>query len=294
MLLTVMSLLSAIALLQGCAEQDARPSESVTLTPKEMEELTPNDSKDTAQKDATSNGKDAGDKDADGKDADGKDAGGKATSSLPDLSNPEDRDAINTFLSGFSEIGLDWDTKLSGRFSRSAADAQKMAAFAVTWYLLNEGAGRDASAFQRHVNKEDYGDKYVPVSKLNAVLERLLGIKYESWEDLEKDKRPYRFDGSNVFWKGKTRPLRYGPAIAMSTSESDDGFLHVNFYAYYILDKDTHFSKIKDSLDIYSMRVLNSIMHVDKPNARGEAVLECERADDGWTFHLVSYEASMN
>ena len=144
------------------------------------------------------------------------------------------------------------------------------------------------------MGKENYGDKYVPASKLDEVIEQLLGMEYESWEDLEKDKRPYRFDGTNVYWKGKTLPLRYGPAIARSTSESDDGYLHVNFYAYYLLDKDTHFSQIRDSLDIYNMRVLNTIMHVDKPNARGEAVLECEGADDGWTFHLVSYEVSIN
>ncbi len=277
--LAAVSLLVAFALLQGCAEQDAGSSKSATLTPREMRELTPNGSKDTTQRDVTPSD---------------KDAGGKAASDLPDLSNPEDRDAINAFLSGFSQVGLDWDTKLSGRFDRSTADAQRMAALSVTWYLLNEGEATDVSASQRRVGKENYGDKYVPASKLNEVIERLLGITYELWEDLEKDKRPYRFDGTNVYWQGKTPPLRYGPAIARSTSESDDGYLHVNFYAYYLLDKDTHFSQIKDSLDIYTMRVLNSIMHVDKPNARGEAVLECERAGDGWTFHLVSYEASIN
>lgn len=209
---------------------------------------------------------------------------------VPSMESSEDRLALDQFISTFTEAGLGATESSGYSFDVTDADAQAWATLTTACYMVDGGkANPTTSAMKRQTNYEVYGDSYVDASVLDQVAKALCGVTCKDWSELETEKKPFRYANGAVYMPQGYTFVLYGPAVVSSATAQEDGTLRVLFSAYFYPDSQTHFLMFDTSDEtLYKTCILNRMLHVDGPNASGEATLACERTDEGWDLKLQS------
>ena len=204
----------------------------------------------------------------------------QAWSSIPQLSDTSDYQALNLFLSNFSESYLCGYG--SRTFNASHSSSFERAQLAFTNYAQNGGA----------VEYVDYGmyNVRVPVSKLNNTLDHLLGFSMKGgWSDLSRWSGAYYYEDGYLYTQITNGFLLCGPTVATKVTRRSDNTIKVKFHAYYQTSAQTGYQIGGKAQYGMSESELNRLLHVSGPNKRGTAIVRVSGGRGNWDFELVRW-----
>ena len=219
---------------------------------------------------------------------------------VPDLSDPDDRYALNKFMSNFSESLMyqasqnqmfsDEKRYASAHFDRDNPNYGIMADFLCANNWQNDGTKINGG-------EEDGYATFVPWSSVNYMTNLFFDREYD-WGDYVRGSQYGVPNGKEdvglAFYITNGVPSG-GPTVVQSVESLGNGLIRIGYDAY--IEDSSNYNAYGNysglgSPELYGMDIpeINSFLGTSGPTAHGSAVLEAHRDGDGWRFALVSYD----